>query len=65
LCSLSSGLGHLYAALGDRVQALKWLEEAYQARFSNLAFVCQTPELQSLRGDPRFADLLHRMGLPP
>jgi serine/threonine protein kinase/tetratricopeptide (TPR) repeat protein len=65
LCSLSSGLGRLYAALGDRVQALKWLEEAYQARFSNLAFVCQTPELQSLRGDPRFADLLHRMGLPP
>jgi serine/threonine protein kinase/tetratricopeptide (TPR) repeat protein len=64
LSTLSSGLARIYAALGDRDQALKWLEEAYQARSSNLAFVCQMPELQGLRGDPRFVDLLHRIGLP-
>jgi tetratricopeptide (TPR) repeat protein len=64
LSTLSSGLARIYAALGDRDQALRCLEEAYQARSSNLAFVCQLPELQGLRGDARFTDLLNRMGLP-
>jgi serine/threonine protein kinase/tetratricopeptide (TPR) repeat protein len=64
LATLSSGLARIYAMLGDRDQALKWLEEGYRARSSNLVFVCQMPELQGLRGDPRFADLLRRMGLP-
>jgi eukaryotic-like serine/threonine-protein kinase len=64
LPTLSSGLARIYAVLGDRDHALKWLEAAYLARSSNLAFVCRCPELQGLRGDPRFVDLLHRMGLP-
>jgi hypothetical protein len=40
------------------------LEEAYEARVSNLVFVCQAPELKSLHGDPRFEELLRRIGLP-
>jgi non-specific serine/threonine protein kinase len=61
---LTSGLPHIYGALGNRDQALKWLEEAYQAHVSNLVFVCRAPELKSLRGDPRFEELLCRIGLP-
>jgi hypothetical protein len=61
---LTSALPHIYGALGNRDQALKWLEEAYQARVSNLVFVCRAPELKSLHGDPRFEELLRRIGLP-
>jgi serine/threonine protein kinase/Flp pilus assembly protein TadD len=64
LRKLTSGLPHIYGALGNRDQALKWLEEAYEARVSNLVFVCQAPELKSLHGDPRFEELLRRIGLP-
>jgi TolB-like protein/Flp pilus assembly protein TadD len=63
LRKLTSGLPYIYGALGDRDHALKWLEEAYQARASNLVFVCQVPELKSLHGDPRFEELLRRIGL--
>jgi serine/threonine protein kinase/Flp pilus assembly protein TadD len=64
LRKFTSGLPHIYGALGDRDRALNWLEEAYQARVSNLVFVCRTPELESLQGDPRFEELLGRIGLP-
>jgi eukaryotic-like serine/threonine-protein kinase len=64
LSKLTSGLPHIYAALGDRDQAMKWLEEAYHARVSNLVFICRAPELESLHGDPRFEGLLRRIGLP-
>ena len=61
---LASGLPIIYGALGDRDHTVKWLEQAYQARVSNLVFICRAPELESLHGDPRFEELLGRMGLP-
>jgi tetratricopeptide (TPR) repeat protein len=64
LRKLTSGLPHIYGALGDRDRAMKWLEEAYHARVSNLVFICRAPELESLHGDPRFEELLRRIGLP-
>ena len=64
LRKLTSGLPHIYGVLGDRDRALKWLEEAYHARVSNLVFICRAPELESLHGDPRFEELLRRIGLP-
>jgi TolB-like protein/Flp pilus assembly protein TadD len=64
LRKLTSGLPHIYGALGDRDRALNWLEEAYHARVSNLVFICRAPELESLHGDPRFEELLRRIGLP-
>jgi non-specific serine/threonine protein kinase len=64
LRKLTSGLPHIYGVLGDRDRALMWLEEAYQARVSNLVFICRAPELESLHGDPRFEELLRRIGLP-
>jgi TolB-like protein/DNA-binding winged helix-turn-helix (wHTH) protein/Flp pilus assembly protein TadD len=62
--NLSSGLPYIYAALGDRDRALHWLEQAYQQRVSNLVFIKQAPPFESLHGDPRFEDLLRRIGIP-
>jgi Flp pilus assembly protein TadD len=64
LCRLTSGLPNIYGALGDQERTLQWLEEAYQARVSNLVFVCRAPELKTLHGNPRFQELVRRIGLP-
>jgi TolB-like protein/Tfp pilus assembly protein PilF len=55
---------YIYAVLGDRDRALQWLEEAYRGRVSNLVFISHAPECDNLHGDPRFEDLLRRIGLP-
>jgi TolB-like protein/Flp pilus assembly protein TadD/predicted Ser/Thr protein kinase len=52
-----------YMLLGDKEQALVWLDKAYDAR-SGLNFIKVNPTWDSIRSDPRFADLLRRMGLP-
>ena len=54
----------LYARLEERDQAFAWLEKAYAARAFELLFLKVGPEWDSLRGDPRFQDLLRRVGLP-
>jgi TolB-like protein/Flp pilus assembly protein TadD len=62
--NLASALPHIYAILGDGERAFHWLEEAYKERVSYLVFIGQAPEFESLHGDPRFEDLLCRIGLP-
>jgi serine/threonine protein kinase len=52
-----------YMRLGDNEQALVWLDKAYDAR-SGLNFIKVNPTWDSIRSNPRFSDLLHRMGLP-
>ena len=52
------------AGIGDRDSAFAWLEKAYAQRESQMAFLNVTRRLDGLRSDPRFADFLHRMGLP-
>jgi len=52
-----------YAELSDRGAAFSWLEKAFAAR-SDLLFIKVEPELDNLRSDPRYADLLRRIGLP-
>ena len=54
----------IYALLGDSDEALNWLEKAYQERVSALVFLRNDPSFESLDGDPRFTDLLRRIGLP-
>jgi TolB-like protein/DNA-binding winged helix-turn-helix (wHTH) protein/Tfp pilus assembly protein PilF len=49
--------------LGDREQALAWLERAYESRDQWMVWLKSDPKLDSLRPDPRFADLLRRVGL--
>jgi len=59
--SLASQIAIVYAALGDRDQAMAWLEKGYEERFN--PGVLLRPGLDPLRSDPRFQDLLHRVGL--
>ena len=53
----------VYAGLGDRDQAFQWLEDARQAHDVGLVYLRVDPCLDPLRSDPRFADLLQRIGL--
>ena len=57
------GIATVYAALGDKDQAFAQLEEAYAQRTFFLDFLKVDPELDSLRSDPRFQNLLGRMNL--
>jgi tetratricopeptide (TPR) repeat protein len=53
----------VYAGLGKKQDAFKWLEEAYSVHDVGLVYLKADPCLDPLRGDPRFVDLLHRVGL--
>jgi len=57
------GIAMIYAALGDKDQAFSQLEQAYAQRSEFMGFLKVDPELDSLRSDPRFEDLLRRMNL--
>ena len=50
--------------LGDKDRALGQLNKAYEERSSGRPFVKVDPFFDSLHSDPRFADLLRRIGLP-
>jgi len=53
-----------HARMGDREGAFKWLEKAYDQRISIITNINIEPELEPLHGDPRWDDLLKRIGLP-
>ena len=53
----------VYLGLGDNVQALKYLNQAYEERSDELIFFGIDPILDPLRSDPGFKDLLHRIGV--
>jgi eukaryotic-like serine/threonine-protein kinase len=57
-------LALIYAGLGEKDQALEWLEKAYQKRVAFLIYLGRQPQFDVLRSDPRFADLLRRLGPP-
>ena len=52
-----------YLGLGDNEQAFFWLEEAYREKSNILQFVKVHPYFDPIRSDPRFADLVRRVGL--
>ncbi|HEX7333678.1 MAG TPA: tetratricopeptide repeat protein [Pyrinomonadaceae bacterium] len=58
-----AALVNVYIGLGDKEQAFVWLEKAYQERSNYLAWLKVFPLLDPLRSDPRFADLVRRVGL--
>jgi hypothetical protein len=53
----------VYIGLGDSVQAMKLLNQAYDERSGELIFFGIDPILDPLRSDPSFKDLLRRIGL--
>jgi len=54
----------VYAGLGDRDTAFEWLRKAHDERSDWLTYLKVDPAVDSLRSDPRFQDLLCRVGLP-
>ena len=55
----------LYALIGDKDKAFEWLDKAYAERDGMvLAQLKVDPSFKNLHDDPRFANLLRRMGLP-
>jgi tetratricopeptide (TPR) repeat protein len=58
-----AALVNVYIGLGDKEQAFVWLEKAFQERSNFVAFLKVFPLLDSIRSDPRFDDLIRRVGL--
>ncbi len=52
----------IYVGLGEKDQAIIWLEKAYSERFN--PSILLRPTFDPLRSDARFQDLVHRIGLP-
>jgi tetratricopeptide (TPR) repeat protein len=53
----------IYARLGGKDQAFAWLERAFAERQPWLILLKTDPQFQPLRSDPRFGDLVRRIGL--
>jgi TolB-like protein/DNA-binding winged helix-turn-helix (wHTH) protein/Flp pilus assembly protein TadD len=60
--SFASEIAVIYVALGDTDQAITWLKKGYEERFN--PGVLLRPGLDPIRSDPRFEDLMSRIGLP-
>jgi tetratricopeptide (TPR) repeat protein len=58
-----SVMGAAAALVGDRDHALEYLNKSVDERNNNVMQVVRYPAVDSLRSDPRFAELLRRMGL--
>lgn len=50
--------------LGKHDEAIQWLERAYEERADRLIFLLTKPTFDVLRSDPRFVNLLKRVGFP-
>ena len=59
--SHASEIAVVYAALGDKDAAMNWVEKGYQERFN--PGVLLRPGFDPLRSDPRFENLLRRIGM--
>lgn len=54
----------LYAGLGDRENALAWLEKAYEEHDEWMVYLRVYPEFASLQSEPRYQELVSRLNLP-
>jgi TolB-like protein/Flp pilus assembly protein TadD len=62
--ALAEYIAVVYVGLGDKDKALEWLEKDFQARSGKLPEIRWQLQFESLRDDPRFKDMVKRMGLP-
>jgi hypothetical protein len=58
------GIAVLYALLGDKENAFRYLDLAYSSHDDTLAYIRADYDLSSLHTDPRYSALLQRMRLP-
>ena len=56
-------IASIYSALGEKDEAFKWLEKAYDRR-DGISYLVADPMMDPLRSDPRFAHLIQRLHLP-
>jgi tetratricopeptide (TPR) repeat protein len=54
----------VYTGLGKNDLAVDWLEKAYEDRSNGLVFLRVEPELDALRGNPRFLALQRKLNFP-
>ena len=54
----------IYAALGEKDEAFAWLEKSYEMRSDVLLYLKVGPNFDDFRNDPRYAELVQRVGLP-
>ena len=54
----------IYIGLGEKAEALNWLEKHMAARAETASTYAVAPELDDLRSEPRFKEMLKRMNLP-
>ena len=58
-------VANVYVALGDKDAALTWLEKAYEQHSPAMDGLKIDADYAAIRTDPRFVDLVRRVGLPP
>lgn len=51
-------------ALGEKERAIDWLEKGYENREESSAWLNSDPGLDPIRSEPRFKELVRRIGLP-
>jgi TolB-like protein/Tfp pilus assembly protein PilF len=54
----------VFATLGDKDRGFDWLDRAVKEHDTFLPWMKVDPEFDALRGDPRFDDLIRRIGIP-
>ncbi|TMI86106.1 MAG: tetratricopeptide repeat protein [Bacteroidetes bacterium] len=57
------GMATIYAGLGDTDNAFKWLEKSFEKHEESLCSLKIDPKMDPLHNDPRFTDLLKKIGL--
>jgi TolB-like protein len=60
----SFAVSAVYAGFGDKELTLDWLEKAYEERGTWMIFLNVHPYFDFLRAEPRFQNLLRKIGLP-
>jgi len=55
----------VYAGLADKEQTLFWLQKGYEERNDDMIYMKIEPVFDPIRSDPRFQDLIRRVGFPP
>jgi adenylate cyclase len=59
----ADSIAAVYVALGEKDEALRWLERAFEEHSGSFYSYLFRPEFRALRSDPRFSDLLRRIGI--
>jgi tetratricopeptide (TPR) repeat protein len=63
--SSAYGIAQLYTGLGDKDRTFQWLNRAFQEHDDSVVALRTDSSFDDMRSDPRFAELVRKVGLPP